>query len=276
MSEVAEVQVEDVETEELEYTEEESRAMEHGWSPKDQWKGDPDDWVNARSFIKRGELFGKIRSLERDRDSMRQEFKQATSAMRDILKKTKETEYNRAVKELKERKRTALEEGEVAAVMGIDDDIAELTTTHQRDVAEMTAIEHSLPTPAQPSQEFIQWRDRNTWYDDDPTMRITADNIGVRLAQETPNASLTDIFKEVDKHIRKVYPERFGNKPRVSKVNDGDTRTPSTRGSGGKSKYSVRDLNAEQRDIMNTMVKSGVMTQEDYINELANIGEIGS
>ena len=155
MSDKEDVVVEKEEIVEEEYSEEELKAMEHGWAPKEEWKGDPEDWVSARTFNQKGELFGKIRSLERDRDHMKQEFTQATAAMVDMLKKAKETEYKRAKAELKKQKREAIEEGESAVAMDIDDQIEELTVEHKEIVKQYDQVP-TTPVQDQPAPEFIE------------------------------------------------------------------------------------------------------------------------
>src|SRR3990167_4897006 len=49
---------------EVQLSETEQAAVTNGWVPKDQWEGDPDEWVPARQFIKNGELFGRINSYK--------------------------------------------------------------------------------------------------------------------------------------------------------------------------------------------------------------------
>ena len=42
-------------------TEEQARAM--GWRPKEEFEGEPDDWVKAEVFLSRTELFKRIHKL---------------------------------------------------------------------------------------------------------------------------------------------------------------------------------------------------------------------
>ena len=271
--ELIDVNDNDSSNDEVEYTEEEVRAMEHGWAPKEEWRGNPDEWVSARVFNQKGELFGKIRSLERDRDSMKQEFKQATKAMVDMLKKSKETEYKRAVADLKKQKRSAIEDGDAGVALDIDDQIEELTTEHTTVQQEYDRAAAAAPAQEYQAPEFVEWQGRNGWYNEDSEMRVTADSVGLRYAQENPNLPITKVFEFVDKQMKRIYPEKFTNvnKEKPAKVGESGKRS-----TGGKrSKYSERDLTDEQKTIMNTMTRSGIMTKEEYIEELAKIGEIG-
>lgn len=263
---VIEKEEEEVVVEEPVFTEEELHAMDHGWAPKDQWKGDEDDWVNAKEFNRRGELFGKIKILERDRDSLRQ----ATAHMKDLLAKAQETEFKRAMRELKAEKRQAADEGETSKMLEIDDKIEELQADQQayeRDV-------NQVNTQPQINEAFIAWQNRNQWYVQDADMRMFADTAGLNYAQQNPSASPEDVFKVVDKQIRKAYPEKFDN-PRRNSPPKVESSTTNVSDKSSKSKYTAKDLNEEQRSIMKTMTRSGIMTEEEYINELARIGEIG-
>lgn len=58
--------------EEVQAEEVERRAAEMGWQPKDQWKGNPDNWVDAGEFVKRGETF--VPFLQHDRKKLKTEL----------------------------------------------------------------------------------------------------------------------------------------------------------------------------------------------------------
>ncbi len=252
-------------TEQPTYTDEEIQAMDHGWAPKEEWKGDESDWVSAKEFNRRGELFGKIRNLERDRETNRQ----AMQHMKDLLAKAKETEYNRALKELKAEKKVAAEEGETGKMLEIDDQIEELKNDH----TEFVQTAQAVPVePAQTNEAFIAWQQKNHWYTEDADMRNFADTAGMTFANANPGASPDQVFAAVDKQMRRAYPEKFSNPKRTS---TSKVESTTTGGKSSKSKYSSKDLNDQQRDIMRTMTRSGVMTEEEYINELVRIGEIG-
>jgi hypothetical protein len=58
----------------VELSPDEQRAMEHGWRPKEEWEGDPEDWVSAREFNRRGELFARIAKYGNENKEMRDSF----------------------------------------------------------------------------------------------------------------------------------------------------------------------------------------------------------
>src|SRR5574343_553334 len=75
----------------------EEQAREQGWKPKEEYEGDPNKWKPAKEFVERGELFGKIDTLGREL----KETKKALKMLQEHNAKIKETEYARAVSELK-------------------------------------------------------------------------------------------------------------------------------------------------------------------------------
>ena len=78
----------------------EQRAMESGWVPQDQWEGDPDAWRPAKEYLDRGELFTKIETQNKTIKEMRR----AMDDLRGHHAKVRETEYARALAELKTAK----------------------------------------------------------------------------------------------------------------------------------------------------------------------------
>jgi len=80
----------------------ESQAREQGWKPKEEYEGDPEKWKPAKEFVERGELFGKIDTLGKDL----KETRKALKMLQEHHAKVKETEYKRAVDDLKHFKRS--------------------------------------------------------------------------------------------------------------------------------------------------------------------------
>ena len=82
-------------------------ALAQGWVPKDEYEGDPDRWVDAGEFVRRGELFRKI-------ESQSKELKDVRKALAELAKhnsKIREVEYARAIEGLKAQKKEAASPG---------------------------------------------------------------------------------------------------------------------------------------------------------------------
>src|SRR5574343_943735 len=108
----------------------EIEAREQGWKPKEEYEGDPAKWRPAKEFVERGELFGKI-------DHMGKELKETRKALKmlqDHHTKVRETEYNRALTELKALQKKHLEEGNSDGYLETTELLTDLKRSEERRV----------------------------------------------------------------------------------------------------------------------------------------------
>ena len=230
----------------------EEQAREQGWRPKEEWDGDPEKWRPAKEFVERGELFGKI-------DSMGKELKETRKALKmlqDHHTKVKETEYNRAVVELKALQKKHLEEGNSDGYLETSELLTDLKAEQKaREVA-------AEMTPQQPHPDFVSWVNSNKWYTADVEMHDYADAVGQRYASNNPGIDPNAVLNFVSKQVRNRFKEKFQNPNRgkPSPVEgSNDTRQP---------KQDSFKMSDEERKVMNTFVRTGVMTADDYITQV--------
>lgn len=240
----------------VEIPEIEQQAIERGWRPKEEFNGDPDKWVDAGEFMRRAPIFEKIDSMGREL----RETKKALIEMRKHHEKVRETEYKRALEELKAQKRAAFEEGDTDKVLDIDDRISDIKAEQQAFQAQQQQAVN------QPDPRFMAWLDNNSWYAQDNVLRAEADKIGLLYANDNPGSSPEDVLRYVSKEIRAKYLTPR-NKARVNPVegNNGSAARPA------KSGKDDLELSDEEKRVMNTIVRSGVMTKEEYIADLKKI-----
>jgi uncharacterized membrane protein len=163
----------------------------------------------------------------------------------------RQREREKTIKELQAQKKLALENENYDAVVEIDDAIAT-----QR--ADATATPKS-------NIEFENWVDNNEWYSQDPELKSWADTFGTGYASNHPDKPASEVYEVVTKEVKKRFPEKFGDKvsnqpPAV----EGAQRGRSAR--SGK-RYSAADLPEEDRAIMKTILRTGTMTQEEYLKQ---------
>lgn len=246
-----------VKTEEApQLSEEEQLAMERGWRPKEEFEGDVKKWVSAEEFLRRGELFEKIDSMGRDL----RETKKALKMLQAHNEKLREHEINATVRALKERKKQAYEEGNHDELIEIDDQLLNL---REEAKAEKIAKEQEQ---AQPDPRFVQWVGRNSWYTQDQELRNFGDEVGVIYARNNPDKSPDEVLMYVEKRVRTAYPEKFTNPNRMK------PSSVST-GSAPRSPKSTEEyqLSEDERRVMNTFVRQGIMTKEEYIADLKKV-----
>lgn len=233
----------------------EQKALEQGWRPKEEFNGDPDSFIDAAEFVRRGELFSKIEHQSKELKQVRQ----ALEALKDHHSKVKETEYKRALASLDSARKQALADGETERFFALEEKIEEVKAER----AEFDAELKSVPTQdvQQPPAEFVNWVNQNKWYENDKAMRAYADRLGAELAASYPPAT---VLQMVEKEIKKEFSHKFTN-PKSSRPMAVE---PAGRGGGKSDNF---QLTPDERDIMRKFVRSGVMSEKEYIAELQKV-----
>lgn len=256
--------VEDKEpTQEKQYSEIELKAIDQGWIPKEEFDGDPSEFIDAPEFVRRGELFEKIERQSKELKALRQ----GHEALRKHHLKVKETEYERALKTLRAERKQAMINGDTEHALALEEKIDDLQADKKLLVEEARQAEIDEEDSYTP--QFQSWVERNTWYETDDVMRGAADALGKKLHAQ--GNSPERVLELVEKEIRKEFPHKFQRQtPRFPAVE------PSSR-SGGGSKDTFR-LTAEEEQMMQKIVAvTPGFTKEDYIKELkalkARLGE---
>ena len=234
----------------------ETSARAGGWVPLEEWQGDPEDWTDAKEFVKRGELFHKISSQSGEI----KELKKAIHGLMEHHQKVKETEFTRALEYLKQQKKVALEEGDADKLLAVDDAIDKLKEEQQEVKQETKQETKQGPTPV-----FVQWVQQNQWYIADPELREYADEIGIGIYnRHNGQIDEVDLYRKVRDRVFKQYPEKFkGQGTRTSTVEGTTTSRPA--------KADTFRLTDDEERVMKTFVRSGVMTKEQYIADLKRV-----
>lgn len=252
-----EVVQEDIKTPEApQYSEIEIEAMDMGWRPKEEWSGDENDFIDARSFVRNKSLFDKIEHLSKrvkDQDK-------TIGMLKEHHSKVEEATRAQVISELKKAKKTAYEEGDVDKAIEIDDEIAK-----QRSIE---AYERSQANKKQELHpEFVAWVEKNSWYAVDRSLRSEADALGMAYKQTNPDKSPDEVLSHVTRQIKKLYPEKFQNPNRQApNLVEGASgqRTPSK-------KTDAFALTEDEERVCKTFVRNGVMSREDYIKEIKKV-----
>lgn len=230
-------------------------ALKQGWVPKEEFVGDEHKWVDAGEFIRRGELFEKIDSQNRKLKDIEKTF----GAYKSHMENVEQVAYERALRELKQQKVTALEEGDAKTVVQVEDAIEELKAKQGEKVHEAQSVE--------PHPEFQAWTRENSWYNTSGPMRAYADAAGRELAAQ--GKSPADVLKEVSKLVRDEFPNKFRN-PNRDKPSAVEAGEKTSSGSSSKSKVTLTE---EQTRVMNTLVRGGHITKEKYMADIAAMNE---
>lgn len=250
----------------------EERARSKGWKPLSEYDKDPADWVDAPEFVGRQKLYDKIHDLSRHSRKLEKDLEVISKHFTDVEEKA----YKRALADLQAKQSAAVEEQDVAVVKATTEEIVKLQAEHAAKAAAAPAQQ------AGESPEFVQWKNDNTWFDNDIEMREDAISLGIGIAMKNPNKSQTEVLQLVSDKIKKAYPEKFPKRairkePLVESASGGPTNGQPA-GQKGK-KLTEADLNEQERSVMNTFLKRGVFKakaaqekiseKEYYLREVA-------
>jgi cell division septum initiation protein DivIVA len=250
-------------------SESEIKARRLGWVPKEEFKGNQDQWRDADEFLKRGEeIHGYLKNdLERlhatlsAKDREIAEIKQVMEEFRKFHNETEARAYKRAIDDLKREKAEAVRLGDGDRVVELDDQIDQLKEAQK--TPEKT--EEPARRADEVNRDYLEWLPNNRWYIEDPELQELADDFGEVIKKKNPNLVGKDFLEEVTKRVRKVAPEKFENPNRFSPAvsTSSDSRAPAS----SKKKRSYENLPQEAKQACDRFVKQGLMTREQYVKE---------
>lgn len=242
----------------------EDQAREQGWAPKEEFSGPEHKWVDAGEFLRRGELFDKIESQGKSNKAIAKELSEVREVLRqfkDHHTKVADTAYKKALEDLRTKKEEALESGDAKLLVAVDEQIAEVRE-RQRDATQQ-AQQQQVAVPQEEHPEFVAFKGRNDWYENDRALRRWADVLGHDLRAE--GFSPSEVLREVEKQVRETFKHKFENpnrsKPgavesssgRVAKTNSGGNYSPSQ----------------EEQQVARKFVRQGLFKNEqEYYAEL--------
>lgn len=232
-----------------------SEAKRHGWTPKEEFRGDPAKWVDAETFVKRADevmpfLKKKAEAQDREIADLKRTIKQAAK----FYEATEERAYKRALAELEAKHVDAVEAGDVAGAKRIVSEMRDL----EKD-AQSNAPTPEVPDPEKARKELNAWIADNDWYVLDDTKRrfadLQADLMGPAVEWDGGQQAW---LEELGKRVERKFAEK---KP--SPVNGGGNR-PSPAGGG----RTYNDLPAAAKATCDRFVKNGIVaSREAYVKD---------
>ena len=242
------------------------RAVLYGWSPKEDFKGDPQKWVSADVFVKRAEEILPIaksmnRKLETDLISTKAELAELKKTMKAIIKtheKISQSTFDSAMRQLKKEQAEAVSEGDLEKWQSLEERREELSKQKPEEVKfEEAGVAGENPV-------VTQWKKDNKWYDTDPELGTYADSIATFISTRIPGLPPEEFLQRVKDEVRKRFPEKFGN-PKRSNPPSVDRTELSGGDIGGGSKKTYSDLPPDAKAACNELIKQKVLTKEKYV-----------
>jgi len=244
---------------EPQFTETEQKAIDSGWTPKDQWKGDLAEHRSAKEWVERGEILGKLDYVRRSNELLQRKFNSLQRHHQTVF----EAATKRAMADLKAAHRNAVRAGDLDAADRFVDQIEKTKEVAAAQTAELQANEQQVPP------EYQDFAQRNPWYNTNSGMTAAANAFGAAYIAEEPDkakADPTSIFKVVETRMREQYPQLFG---RVRTVTAPDPVAPAASPIRRSSKeFGWHDLTEEEQTIAKEFEATDTMTRAKYVAEI--------
>lgn len=250
----------------------EARAKEMGWIPKEEFKGDEAKWIDAATFVERGETLLPIvkadrRRLEGEVGQLRGQLAQVTSqfqASQEAIEELKAFNANVTKERAKSRRAELHEEIKKAR----EDEDVEREGELMDELSEVNVILKEQPKarqnpPARQQQggngdvqqnPVLQaWMQENSWFGKDPERTHLAQGIAMALRADPANSALVGTKAFLDKvsaRVEEIMPS--GARRNGHDKVEGGARS-SGGGSGGGKTYA--DLPADAKEVCEKQAK---------------------
>lgn len=223
----------------------EAVARRAGWRPRSEWKGKPEDWTDAATFVDRGfknSAMSRERYLKLDRrfaasqnevtqlkgnvEKLSKDVTEAAELIRGMHEQTTaaaKRAYERALAEATKRHDQAVRDSDPDAAREALNEIREIEAAKpepkpakndrqdkdDEDRGDKGKDRRADQTPPTYDPAIVAFVDRNPWYNEDEVANAAATTIHGRLKKQHPEWSLEKNLQEVEKEMAKRFPEHF-------------------------------------------------------------------
>lgn len=225
----------------------EAEAAKMGWTPKEQFKGDPAKWRPADEFVERGKnMLPIVQATVKRQATQIEELTRTVQDFASHMSKTEQRAYDRALVDLKAQRAAAIAAGDGETFDKIDDAIVDL-----RKEAEAKAAKAAPAAKVGDDPVYEEWEGRNTWLKD-PKMSAFGTAAANYLRSTGETAQGAEFLELVTKEVKAKFPDKFTN-PRREAAPAVEGAAPAAR-KGGKG---YADMPADARAACDRMAKNG-------------------
>lgn len=199
----------------------EARAM--GWHPLAEFRGDPDRWVDAETFVKRAHasvplmrenlkrLTNHLTRSDKEIAGLKDTVAEQVQAIKDLTRLARtanQAGYDRALRELEAERREAVRSGDEEAFEQVEERIHALREA--REPAEEPAPP-AAPEPPKPQlpPEIVDFIDENPWFNTDPDLQRAMTGAHQAVMARHPTKPLLEQLELARARVVADWPEKF-------------------------------------------------------------------
>ena len=181
--------------------EQEARTL--GWVPAEDFKGDPNRWVSAETFVERGHtvmpilrknnerLEGLVKQQSEELNKMKNLFsasQESISELQKVHSDATKAAVAKARSEVVAELKQAKMDGDVDRELALQDELQDLKAQQVQIERPAPAKEAQQPDAVHP--DFQAWMSENTWFGTDQRKTMKAMGIAQQLRSDTEHDSL--------------------------------------------------------------------------------------
>lgn len=257
----------------------EYEARRKGWRPEADYTGPAGKWVDAKTFLDRGERFTKklestIAQMQAKIDSFEGTKAQFRKFFDDQMAK-RDREHAEAISALRIQRSEAIRSGDDALAIELEDriDATKLQQKALQAEAKAAAAEKTAPAQEKLDPVLAEWiEDGNEWLTKDSVLQQHAIAVGKTLRDAGEKAQGRAFLEKVKAQVIDDFPRRFGavpgDKPSSSDSSSSSSTTGRDTSRSGSASFkgkTERDLPPADLQLMRQFVKDGLYTKEQFL-----------
>lgn len=226
-------------------TDYEKTARDRGWKPKEEYKGDPNNWAPADEYVRLTEdnvVFQRraIGEMQKQIDATHKGMQQFIELNEREKRQAAEEGYKRALADMDARIRAAAEQGDIETLD---------KTLKMRDQVIGEQAKINIPPVQTIDPQFAvekdNWEKENTWFNNNPILR----DFAIRESQSLASQGITksEQLRRVTSAVKETFPHLFQNPNRNNAPVMTATQQPNAPIRRESTKPSYDRLNAEAK-----------------------------
>lgn len=253
-------------------------ASGQGWVPKEKFKGNEDDWVDAPTFVKRGREILPI--LRKNNENLIKELNQTKATLAEVRQATDEfkkfqkeafdrkaKELGQEIEELRSSKAQAIADGDGKRVNALDDAID--SAKEEFRAAKADGLQAARPiSAAQLDPKLQMWLDKNDWFGKDKRLTAMTNSLGETLRSENPSLMGDAFLNKLDEALAEEFPQKFGKTSEGKRIPGYQVESGAGRSrTSGTGRRGYEALPTDAKTACDRFVKQKLMTKEQYLSD---------
>lgn len=201
----------------------EARARTMGWKPQAEYRGDPRRWTDARAFIAHGEetlpilrdqnrrMSEKQVALEGRLSDQARTISEQAAAIQDAMKLARQANdagYNRAMRELTDKRLEAVESGDTNTFKQVQEEIDAMETARREPAPTPVVVAKPAVDPAAVVLDpaITAFVDANPWFNSNPVLTKAMVDMHNAVIKESPLMDVADQLKVAKERLAMTFP----------------------------------------------------------------------